>query len=47
MIEQFYKQLLLIDKTNNPNTNFYVPIAALQITYLETIDAQSPRNIVL
>jgi hypothetical protein len=41
-------QTITIDRQKkHSDINFYVPIAAIQITYLETTDGQSPRNIVL
>jgi hypothetical protein len=46
--DQTILQTIIIDKQQNQsNINFYVPINALQITYLETIDGQTPRNILL
>ncbi|CAF4035916.1 unnamed protein product [Rotaria sp. Silwood2] len=41
-------QTIFIDTQHTQsNINFHVPIAALQITYLTTIDGQPPRNIIL
>jgi len=41
-------QTIIIDnQQKQSNVNFQVPIGALQITYLETTDGQTPRNIIL
>jgi hypothetical protein len=46
--DQTILQTIITDnQQNQSNINFYVPIGALQITYLETIDGQTPRNIIL
>jgi hypothetical protein len=46
--DQTILQTMVIDNQQNPsNVQFDVPIAALQITYLETVDGQTPRNIIL
>lgn len=39
--------IMMSKQSQQPNISFYVPIGALQITYLKTIDGQSPRNIKL
>jgi hypothetical protein len=46
--DQTILQTIIIDtQQNQSKVNFYVPIGALQITYLETTDGQAPRNIIL
>jgi hypothetical protein len=46
--DQTILQTIIIDKQSKQlNVSFYVPVAALQITYLETTDGQTPQNISL
>jgi hypothetical protein len=39
--------IIINNQQKQSNINFQVPIGALQITYLETTDGQTPRNIIL